>query len=80
MSLVVSRGIESQLGKLRHITAESVIEATIEDTLDTIDNVLKAMVIRVSGAWLQENQIAEKIHIEVNKVSSDGAVPCISPS
>ena len=51
-----------------------MIEATIEETLGAIDMVLKAMVIRVSGAWLLENQIAEKIHIEVNKVWQGGSL------
>ena len=55
-----------------------MIEATIEETLGAIDMVLKAMVIRVSGAWLHENQIAEKIHIEVNKVCQCKAVRCMN--
>lgn len=62
------RGIENHLDKIRHITAESAIEATIEDTFDTIDSVLRSLTARVSGAWLQENTIHSKVFIELNQV------------
>jgi hypothetical protein len=65
LSLLWSRGISSQLEKIRDITAEAVMELMIECTLARIEDTVKSATLLTSTAWLRDSKLREKIFFEL---------------
>jgi hypothetical protein len=65
---LVSRNMTSQLDKLCSITGEAVVEASLESTLDAVESSIKTFCVMVSGDWLRDSRLREKIFLELNEV------------
>jgi hypothetical protein len=60
--------VETQLDRIRSVTSESVIEHCLESTLDVVETSIKTFCVKMSGEWLRDSRIREKIFLELNQV------------
>lgn len=56
------------MDKIRSVTGEAVIESCMESTLDAVENSMKTFCVQVSGEWLRDSRLREKIFLELNEV------------
>jgi hypothetical protein len=60
--------VETQLPRIRSATGEAVIESIMESTLDAVEHSMKSFCVMVSGEWLRDPRLREKIFLELNEV------------
>jgi hypothetical protein len=67
-SELISRGVDKFIAKIKNISADAVIEAILENTLETVDETLRQSTIQVSNSWLKDSRLRSKLFVELNEI------------
>lgn len=65
---LIYRGIESNIEKIKYITAEAVIEGFLETIIHLIEEMIQKFSFEVSNDWLQDYRLRERISFELSRV------------
>lgn len=68
LTVVILSGVERFIEKIRNVSADSVVEAILESTLETIDETLRLSSIQISSGWLKDSRLRSKLFVEVNEI------------
>ena len=68
LSTLVDRQVVNHLETMKTVTADALVESTIEDTFDAVDRVLETCPIKLSNDWLRSSATREKVLFDLNRV------------